>query len=53
MILKLLLNTQIICKVFIQNIEKYNPGKKPKVLIVFDEKIADMINNKKTKSNSN
>ena len=32
---------------FHKNIEKYNPEKKPNVLIVFDEKIADMINNKK------
>ena len=30
-----------------KNIEEYNPGKKRKVLIVFDDKIADMINNKK------
>ena len=29
-----------------------NIGKKRKVLIVFDEMIADMINNKKTKSSS-
>ena len=29
-----------------------NIGKKRKVLIVFDEMIADMINNKKTKSGS-
>ena len=28
-------------------IENYNPGKKRKVLIVFDDMIADMINNKK------
>ena len=35
-----------------KNIEEYNPGKKRKVLIVFDEMIADMIN-KKNKSNSN
>ena len=28
-------------------IEDYNPGKKRKVLIIFDEMIADMINNKK------
>ena len=27
--------------------------KESKVLIVFDDKIVDMINNKKTKSNSN
>ena len=30
-----------------KNIEDYNPGKKHKVLIVFDDMIADMINNKK------
>ena len=30
-----------------KNIEKYNPGKKRKILIVFDDMIADMINNKK------
>ena len=36
-----------------KNIEEYNPGKNRNVLIVFDDMIADMINNKKTKSNSN
>ena len=30
-----------------KNIEEYNPGKERKVLIVFDDMIADMINNKK------
>ena len=30
-----------------KNIEEYNPGKKRKVLIVFDGMIADMISNKK------
>ena len=30
-----------------KNIEDYNPGKKRKMLIVFDDMIADMINNKK------
>ena len=30
-----------------KNIEDYNPGKKRKTLIVFDDMIADMINNKK------
>ena len=30
-----------------KNIEKYNLGKKRKVLIVFDDMIADMINDKK------
>ena len=29
------------------NIEEYNVGKKRKILIVFDDMIADMINNKK------
>ena len=29
-----------------KNIEEYNLGKKPKILIVFDDMIADMINNK-------
>ena len=29
------------------NTEDYNPGKKRKVLIVFDDMIADMINNKR------
>ena len=31
-----------------KNIEEYNPGKRRKVLIVFDDTIAHMINNKKT-----
>ena len=30
-----------------KNIENYNAGKKRKILIVFDDMIADMINNKK------
>ena len=30
-----------------KNIEDYNPNKKGKILIVFDDMIADMINNKK------
>ena len=34
---------QDVCK----NIEDYNPGKKCKILIVFDDMIADMISNKK------
>ena len=33
-----------------KNIEDYNPGKNHKVLIVFDDMIADMINNKKLDS---
>ena len=31
-------------------LNNYNPGKKRKVLIVFDDMIADMINNKKLNS---
>ena len=30
-----------------KNIEQYNLGKRLKVLIIFDDKIANMINNKK------
>ena len=30
-----------------KNIEEYNPGKKRKILIYFDNMIADMINHKK------
>ena len=30
-----------------KNIEDYNPGTKRRILIVFDDMIADMINNKK------
>ena len=33
-----------------KNIEDYNPGKECKILIVFDDMIADMINNKKLHS---
>ena len=33
-----------------KNIDEYNPGKKRKILIVFDDIIADMINNKKLNS---
>ena len=33
-----------------KNFEDYNPGKKRKVLIVFDDVIPDMINNKKLNS---
>ena len=43
-ILKLLLNTQMIFKMFIRL------SKKRKVLIVFDDMIADMINDKKLNS---
>ena len=30
-----------------KNIEDYNPGKRRKILIIFDDMIADMINNKR------
>ena len=30
-----------------KNIANYNPGKKRKILTVFDGMVADMINNKK------
>ena len=33
-----------------KNIEEYNPGKERKILIGFDDMIADMINNKKLNS---
>ena len=33
-----------------KNIEEYNPNKKQKILIVFDDVIADMLNNKKRNS---
>ena len=33
-----------------KNIDNYNPDKENKVLIVFDDMIADMINNKKLNS---
>ena len=36
----------MICKMSTKIIEDYNPNKKRKVLIVFDDMITDMINNK-------
>ena len=36
-----------------KKIENFNQNKKRKVLIVSDDMIADMINDKKTKLNSN
>ena len=49
MILKLLWNIQMICKKYLKKnkFEDYNPIKKRKILIVFDDMIADMINNNK------
>ena len=37
----------------LKNINNYNPNKENKILIVFDDMIADMINNKKKIFNSN
>ena len=34
-------------QVVYKNIEDYNPGKKRKILIVLDDTIRDMINNKR------
>ena len=47
MIQKLLLNTLMIWMIFNKIIEEYNPSKKSKILIVFDNMIADMVSNKK------
>ena len=47
MITQLLLITQIIWTTFINKIEEYNPNKKPKTLIVFDDMINDLLRNKK------
>ena len=33
-----------------KNIDEYNPDKESKILIIFDDMIADMIHNKKLKS---
>ena len=33
--------------IFIKNIEEYNPNEKRKILIVFNDIIADMLSNKK------
>ena len=47
MILKLLLNILNIMDDIYKNIEEYNPNKKRKIFIVFDNIIADMLSNKK------
>ena len=36
-----------------KNIEEYKTDKERKILIAFDDMIADMIDNKKTKLNNN
>ena len=40
------MNTQMRQMIFIKNIEEYNPNKKRKTSIVFDDMIADMLSNK-------
>ena len=48
MIVKLLLNTHSNDMINIyKKIEEYNPNKKHKILVVFDDMIADMLSNKK------
>ena len=37
----------MVCNILTKNIEDYNPGKKDKILILFDDMIINMINNKK------
>ena len=46
MILKLLLSIQVIYMMFTKNIDECNHDKENKILIVFDDMIVDMINNK-------
>ena len=46
MILKLLEYSNDIDDIY-KNIEDYNPNKKRKTLIIFDDMIADMLSNKK------
>ena len=38
-----------ICK----NLEEYNPNKKRKILVIFDDMITNMLSNKNTESSSN
>ena len=47
MILKLLLNILNIMDDIYKNIEEYNPNKKRKIFIVFDDIIVDMLSNEK------
>ena len=47
MILQLLLNTQNDMGNIYENIEEYNINKELKILIVFDDKIANILSNKK------
>ena len=49
-ILTLLLNTQSNLNDIYKNIEEYKPNKKRKMLIIFDDMNADILNNKKHNS---
>ena len=53
MILKLLLNTPMRKMIFIKILKNKMQKKIRKILIVFDDMIADMLNNKKLNKNSN
>ena len=44
---KLLKNTQMIRMIFIKNIKEYNPNKKRKILIIYNDVIADIHCNNK------
>ena len=39
---------KLLLKHFFKNIEEYNSNKKHEILIAFYDKVADMLNNKKT-----
>ena len=45
MILKLFMNIRMMYNIY-KNIEEYNPDKKQKILIVFDDIIGNMLSNK-------
>ena len=45
MILKLFVNIRMMYNIY-KNIEEYNPDKKQKILIVFDDIIGNMLSNK-------
>ena len=47
MIIKLLLNTQMIWMIFIKTLKNKTPPKKRQILIAFDNMIADILINKK------
>ena len=53
MILKLLLNTPMRKMIFIKILKNKMQKKIRKILIVFDDMIADMLNNKELNKNSN